>query len=185
VKEETVQKLAAALIQARTDLFDLIRAMNIPEEEALSRYDAIIRENGEGAKMLRSVASLLIPFSDMAEAKTSKEIFNTFDAQEFATFLRSQPDPSPEQVNFLLGLMKDALPNLKSMLLPKINKMPRYKHGGRRKLLKDENQRHEIREEIKKLRNSSVKLEDLFKRLGERYGVSPTTIKRIWLEKPR
>lgn len=45
--------------------------------------------------------------------------------------------------------------------------------------------RKKIREEIKRLREPGIKIGDIYARIAERHGVSPSKIKQIWYKSPK
>lgn len=169
--------------QMRADLSELARIVGVPEEQLMSQYDAIVREGGQAANLMRMSASEIVPYSETIELKTTEEIYSRFDPEEFAKALRPQPEPTPEKVQQMVTLMRDLLPNFKQQLLSKAKKMPRYKHGGRPEEFDTPEKRQKVREEIKKLREPGVKLQQIYQLLAKRHSVSPTTIKRIWHKK--
>ena len=102
--------------------------------------------------------------------------------EKFAAVVLAAPEPDSEKLQFVLDGLKSALPNLRQYFAQLVKGMPHHHRGGRPVELPDPNVRRQIREEIKRLREPGIKLEDIFERLAQRHNVSPSTIKRIWLE---
>lgn len=102
--------------------------------------------------------------------------------EKFAAVVLAAPEPDSGKLQFVLDGLKSALPNLRQYFVQLTKGMPHHHRGGRPVELPDSEVRTQIREEIKRLRGPGVKLDDLYDRLAQRYGVSPTTIKRIRLE---
>jgi len=181
------QEILKALNQMLTDLHDWLRGLGVSEAEIIPQYISIVRENGIMAKVLSNLALNIIPLSRRVPVKPE-----TFDRElarirsgEFAAWLLSQPEPTPESLAELLDCFKNALPNLRQHLFQSAKLGPRHKRGGRPKELASPELRGEIREKIKNLRVSGSKLHDIFNRLARQHGVSTTAIKRIWAEGKR
>lgn len=167
----------------RTDLRRWVEGLGLSEAEVTALYDAAIRENGLAAKLIGGMAvnALRLPIVD-PQLKESGEVLTPVDSGEYAKYLLDQPEPTDEELNQILNVCRDALPNLRQQLLASGRLGPRHRRGGRHKELADPELRQKIREEIKALRKPGVNLEDLYTRMKDKYGGSETTIKRIRLE---
>ena len=188
MKKATQQKILKALNQAFADLFHLMRGLGIPEEVVFQSFGAIMRENGIGARFLLDSAGSFIPVTSPANvgAEQVEQGLARFRSGELAASLATEPEPTPEALSQFLSIIKSALPNLRQHLDVAVKLGPRHRRGGRKKIKKldDPAVRHEIRETIKGLRSSENTLQELFERMGKRYGASAATIKRrAWLEK--
>ena len=110
------------------------------------------------------------------------EAFALVDTEEKLEYLLlNLPEPSPEELDEFLLFVNSRLPQLRTILLARVKAIPHDRGGAPRKLSSREDQQ-KIIEEIKKLRGPRVKLGDIFQRLAQRHGVSPSKIKQIWLK---
>ena len=111
--------------------------------------------------------------------------FALVDSQEkFEALLLNEPEPSPDQLEAFLKSIEKVLPKLRKLAIAKAKQLPHARGGAPRKLGSIEDQR-KIIEEIKRLRGPGVKLADIFVRLAQKFGVSPSKIKQIWSKSPR
>jgi hypothetical protein len=185
LKRETQQLILNALNQAFSDLSAWMRSLGVPEERAVQFFGQVMAENGMFAGFLHGVARNILPVSDTITVESSQVMpeFARARSDEYATWLLAQPEPTKEELDRILKMLKGALPGLRQHLIGSAKVGPRHKRGGRPKEIDDPEEREKIREEIKSLRDPGVTLSSLDKRLARRYGVSPTAIKRIRLEK--
>ena len=183
--EETQQKILKAVNQMQADLSAWLDNLGQSEADAAARYEAIIRENGLASQLLLGAALKHIPYSDgvQIQPELRQHALRWIRSEQFPNWLLSEPEPTDEELNKLLAICKNSLPNLRKSFLRHGKLGPRCRGGGRPKELPDPDERRKIRETIKSLREPGVKLADLFQRMAAKYGVSVTTIKRIWGEK--
>jgi hypothetical protein len=184
LEQETQQKILNALNQAFSELSDWLRGLGLPEAEVSSLFSKAMAENGLFARFLLNAASNVISVNGEVNVQASEveHALAWAKSGEFASWLLSQPEPTREQLDQILPALKNVLPNLRQRVASSAKYGPRRKRGGRRKELPDPGDREKIRESIKNLRGPGVRLQDLYQRLADRHGVSPTTIKRIWAE---
>jgi hypothetical protein len=185
LKQETQQEIVNILNQLFVDLSAWLRGHGLSEAEVDAFFNAAMREDGMLAKSILGRVGDILPVTSVAKvgaAQVAQE-FLRFQSGEFATWLLSQPDPTPEELDQIRSL-KSALAILRHELSSATKFGPRHRRGGRPKELSDPAEREKIRETIRSLRVPGVKLQDLFQRFATKHGVSPTTIKRIWLERP-
>jgi hypothetical protein len=104
--------------------------------------------------------------------------------EKFGASLLSDPEPSPEELDALLKTINSLLPKFRELTLSKAKEFPHARGGAPRKLGSIEDQR-KIIEEIKRLRGHGTKLADIFVRVGQKFGVSPSKIKQILSKSPR
>jgi hypothetical protein len=93
----------------------------------------------------------------------------------------SFPNPDPAEIQVLLRL----LPNLVYLMRqmgPRIAKALPHRRGGRPSAVTAK-LRHQICKDIGDLLIKRVPLAAAYKRLGQRYCVSPRTVQRIWNER--
>jgi hypothetical protein len=91
----------------------------------------------------------------------------------------SVPEPSPEGLETALKIINDVLPQLRHLLFTKAKALP-HSRGGAPKLLASSAEQEGVREAIKALRGPGIKLDDVFRRVAQRHGVSASKIKQIW-----
>lgn len=139
------------------------------------------------ARLLMSEAASVSASSGTSEIRPDRieQEFGRLESGEYAAWLLSQPEPTPDQLSEIIELCKSALPNLRRRFQRSAKLGPRHRRGGRPVELPDPELRKSIRETIKRLREPGTSLESLYKRLARKYGVSASTIKRIWAEGKR
>lgn len=184
MKQETQQKILSALNQAFSELSDWLCGLCLPEAEVSSLFSKVMDENGLFAALLLNKASNILSVNGEVNVQAAQvgQALAWAKSEEFASWLLSQPEPTREQLDQILPAFKNVLPNLRQLVASSAKYGPRRKRGGRPKELADSGEREKIRESIKNLRGPGVRLQDLYQRLADRHGVSPTTIKRIWAE---
>ncbi|HEV3334763.1 MAG TPA: hypothetical protein VG096_27435 [Bryobacteraceae bacterium] len=182
--QETQEKLLEALDGLFVELSTWLKRLGVSEAKVVELYDAIIRENGLGAKLITDSAKSYLPLASNVpvESVTFKESRTHVHSEEYAAWLLDQPEPSPEELGKLLTAIRDALADAKGHLMQAVKVGPQHKHGGRPKELDDPKKRQEVCERVKQLRGPGSNLQNIFRRVGREYGVSDTTIKRIWSE---
>ena len=181
----TQQKIIKAWERTFADLSKMMAGLRVSEDEIFEQYRETLREDGLLAKILIESASNIIPGNTVVDLKAAQieQQLARVRSGEYATALLDHPEPTAAELDQMLTLIKDTLPNVRQHLLSSAKHAPRYRRGGRPKELADPREREKIREQIKTLREPGVKLEDLFQRLAAKHGVSATTIKRIWARK--
>lgn len=102
------------------------------------------------------------------------------DQEKLDTALANSPELPPEDLEKYLTVLDAGLPELRKYLLKRAKALPHGRGGAPRKLASAADQAKVIKE-IKDLRAPGRKLEDVFKRVAQRHGVSPSKIKQIWL----
>ena len=184
MKEETQQEILKVLDGLMRDLSAWLRELGLPEDQAIAQFSAAMRENGILANLILNRVDDVLPVKSsarVASPQLEQELI-LFQSGEFADRLLSQPEPTAEELDQIRSL-KNVLANLRRQMLDSAKGGPRHKKGGRPNVLADPAERANIREMIRSLRGPDVKLQDLFQRMAVRYGVSATSIKRVWLEK--
>ena len=101
--------------------------------------------------------------------------------EELTAFLLSGPDPSPEEMETVLTLIRTVPYLLRRSLQAATQSLP-PSPGGRPQELRPE-QRKEICLQIGQLYGQGIELRDAQKRMAQRYGVSLRTIQRAWQER--
>jgi hypothetical protein len=106
--------------------------------------------------------------------------FSSVNTEEkLETLLLSAPEPSPEKLEMCLKAIAGALPYLRNLLITHGKELP-HDRGGAPKKLSSFQEQEKIREEIRRLRGPGIKLQDIFKRIAQRNGVSASKIKQVW-----
>ena len=157
--------------------------MKAPESEVYRIFDAAMNEDGILAALIQSSARRMLSIEDLPE-KNAAEIgrnFAAFRSGQMATALLLEPDPSPDDVIRIVKLFRGLPRQVIRTYRSASDTGPRSRAGGAKPKIKDDEIREQVCVEIRKLRGPNVKLKDLYKRIGKRHGVSPYTIKRIWL----
>ena len=103
--------------------------------------------------------------------------------EELTAFLVTGPDPSPEEMETVLTLIRTVPYLLRSSLQNATKSLP-PSPGGRPRELRPE-QRKEICLQIGQLYGLGVELRDAQKRLAQRYDVGLRTIQRAWQERAK
>jgi hypothetical protein len=186
--EKTQQRILTAIDQVRSDLTGWLRGEGWSEAEIMPLFRAVMNENGLFAAVILEKSSRVLQLEGVATVQAAQvaQAIAQLISGEFAESLLHEPQPTPEQLvqlDQLLLKIKNALPNLRQHLLASAKNGPRYKRGGRPKEIDDPAERAKIREAIKSLRDPGIRVQDLDRRFARKYGVSPTAIKRIRLEK--
>src|SRR6266480_2815368 len=108
-----------------------------------------------------------------------QEVWNhASNREELTAFLLTGPDPSPQEMETVLTLIRTVPYLLRSSLQDAAKSLP-PSPGGRPRELSPE-QRKEICLQIGQLYGQGVELRDAQKRLAQRYHVSLRTIQRAW-----
>jgi hypothetical protein len=164
-----------------------IKELGLSTTEVYRYYDAAVRENGVLLNLLLRVAENQISFPEVHSVQpvTIEEVITRIHSADYAVWLLSQPEPTPDELKKILKACRDLLPNIRQHFLQAAKKGPIHKRGGRHKELADPKLKREICEEIKSLREPESKLSEIYGHLALKYKVSATTIKRIWLERER
>jgi hypothetical protein len=184
LKEETQQEILKVLDGLMRDLSAWLRQLGLSEEQAIAQFNAAMRENGILANLILNRVDDVLPVkrSGRTEPPQLEQELALFRSGEFADRLLRQSEPTAEELD-QIGSLKNVLADLRSRMQDSAKGGPRHKTGGRPNVLEDPAERAKIREMIRSLRGPGVRLQDLFQRMADRYGVSDTSIKRIWLEK--
>jgi hypothetical protein len=103
--------------------------------------------------------------------------------EELTAFLITGPDPSPEEMETVLTLIRTIPYLLRSSFQSATKSLP-PSPGGRPRELRPE-QRKEICLQIGQLYGLGVELRDAQKRLAQRYDVGLRTIQRVWQERAK
>jgi hypothetical protein len=186
LKQATQQKILKALNQALADLSKWLRGLGLSEAEVVATLSAVMRENGMMAGVVRNLTSSLLPVNAPVNmgAERAEQTLAWVRSGEYAVWLLSQPEPTPKELDQILLCYRSVLANVRQQFQDAAKLGPRHRRGGRPKEIDDPGERKKIREALTGLSGPGRNLEDLFKRFADKYDVSATTIKRIWLEKP-
>ena len=98
---------------------------------------------------------------------------------KFEAALLKEDEPDPVELEVLLKEIGNSLPRLGKTLTTRVKRFPHQRGGRPEKISSPEDQLRVI-DEIKELRGPGSNLDDLFKRVGRRHGVSGAKIKQIW-----
>lgn len=126
---------------------------------------------------LAMVRKTLPPGASAIEREPDLSRFDT--EEKLKVFLASAPEPSPEELERILKSMRDLLPQLRQQFASAAKDLPHSKGGAPKKLPSIDEQKGVV-EEIKALRGPGMKLNDVFKRVAQRHGVSASKVKQIW-----
>lgn len=184
---ESREKLISALDDALAELNRWVRDLGLSTPEVAGIWDAVIAENGFASRLIIGLASATIPaeFRRFAKVKSYSEAVAYIRSPEFSAIFQGAPEPDAQELTAVIRTLSDALPNLKQALSDRVSVGPRYRHGGRPRELDDPLIRQRICEEITNRRGPGSNLGDIFDSLGQKYGVSAVTIKRIWQKCPK
>ena len=150
----------------------------------ISIHDAAMRENGMLAQIVINRKAVAIPgVSPGSASAEAAPVMAWVRSLEFPSELLKQPEPTPEELVQFLDGCKNGLARLRQLEIQSSEGGPRPKRGQGSKLIDDPIQREDLRRVIKSRRDSGRWLKDIFERLAMTHDVSPSTIKRIWLEK--
>ena len=128
--------------------------------------------------LFRTVAVDVLP--SFAEKLFSYEYLAANDTEEkFEASLLKEPEPDVTQLETMLQEISQSLPRLGKRLAVNAKAFP-HKRGGRPRMIGSLEAQRELRQEIKNLRGPGTRLEDLFKRMALKHGVSPSKIKQVW-----
>lgn len=183
---DTQRRIARAIYRLCNDLAGSIGRDSLT-------YAELIRLNTEHYdkipwSFVLELAAGLFPSSVVTDSASEKQyldfslMLNT--EEKFEAFLLSAPEPSPEALEKTLKAIDSALPHLRDLLIAQAKELPHARGGAPKKLGTAEEQ-NKIREEIKALRGPGTKLSDIYTRIAQRYGVSASKIKQIWLDRPK
>src|SRR5438094_1995684 len=115
------------------------------------------------------------PFQEVSSHASNRE--------ELTAFLLAGPDPSPQEMETVLTLIRTVPYLLRSYLQDAAKSLP-PSPGGRPQELNSE-QRKEACLQIGQLYGLGVEVRAAQKRMAQRYGVSPRTIQRAWQERSK
>jgi hypothetical protein len=185
LKQATQQRILNEVNQELADLSEWLRGLGVSEAEAVSLHDAAMRENGMLAGVVLNLARNVIAVDGAKNLGTVHAglALAWVRSGEFATWLLSQPEPTPKKLDQALSIVRNALANLREHLLNSGKRGPRHRRGGRPEEIAEPEERAKIREAIESLHKSRVRYEDAYQRLADKFGVSSSTIKRIRFEK--
>jgi hypothetical protein len=183
---DTERKIAGAIYRLCNDF-----ARSIGRDSLT--YAELVRLNTEHYETIPwsfvlELAAGLFPSSVVTDSASAKQyldfslILNT--EEKFEALLLSAPEPSSEVLEKTLKAIDGALPHLRDLLIAQAKELPHARGGAPKKLGTAEEQ-NKIREEIKALRGPGTKLSDIYTRIAQRYGVSASKIKQIWLDRPK
>jgi len=168
------------------DLDDWFEELGVSEVEISPKYDAARKEHGIASQLLSALTAKVFPLSAQVEPAPHRagDELGRLRFGEYAVWLLTQPEPEPDAVPVMVQQIRDAIPNLRAHFGYAASVGPQYRHGGRKRKVKDPIIRDQIRERIKQLRDSDRTLEgDIYKQVAREFGTSPASIKRIRLEK--
>jgi hypothetical protein len=176
--------LVKALENSGADLDTWIRKQGWNLDELCQMFIDILREDGFAARMILGEARKYIPVPPGVNITTDEMIkaLAAIRSKQIAEYVPNQELASSAMTSEFETRVKDALPDLRENLLKLAKAGPQHRRGGRHEELADPKIRREIREKIKARRDSETTLQSIFKTLAAEYGVSPTKIKRVWLE---
>jgi hypothetical protein len=185
LEPRTQLKITNAVNRTFTDLSVWLRRKGLPQAEAWHDLTTAMHENGIMAHWILQLSSSILAVEGVANPQPAQvaQVLPWVQSGEFSTWLMSLPEPTPEELEQALRMIKNALPNLRKHFLSSAKVGPRYKRGGRPRELTDPAEREKIRQTIMSLRRPGTRLQDLFKRVAQMKGVSPAAIKRVWVEK--
>ena len=130
------------------------------------------------SSVLLIVAGKIMPGAENPEK--FQEYLSRIDTEEkLEALLDSLDEPTRRQRRLLIVSFKMFTPFLRKFMFEG-GKRLRDRGGRREKLTEDE--KHDIRKEIKRRCGPNVKLSDLFEDIAARKDVSAKTIQRAWLE---
>jgi KaiC/GvpD/RAD55 family RecA-like ATPase len=180
-------ELTKALEHSASDLDSWVQKRDLSVDELCQMLIRIMRENGFAARMILDKTRRYIPLSVDHEVTPDGMIkaLEAIRSKRIGTAIPEGESPSLELQSGLEQNIRDALPNLRRDLLKIAKTGPQRRRGGRPEEVDDPELRYQIREKIKARRDADSTLSSIFKKLATEYGVSSTTIKRVWLEKGR
>ncbi len=185
LNEITHKTMLKALRQMMSELSKWLSDLGLSEADMISIHDAAMRENGMLAKIVIDRKGIAIPGVSPASATAdAAPVMAWVRSPEFSGELLKQPEPTTEELAQFLDGCKNGLARLRQLQIDSSEGGPRQKRGKGPKMIDDPTRREDIRKVIKSRRDSGRKLKDIFERLALTHDVSPSTIKRIWLEKP-
>jgi hypothetical protein len=183
--ETTHKAMLKALHQMMSELSKWLTHLGLSEMEMISIHDAAMRENGMLAKIVTDRTRAAIPEVGAQSANAEAgPAMAWVRSPEFPSVLLRQPEPSPEELRQFLDGCKNGLARVRQEVIDSSEGGPPRKRGKGPKKIEGPAKRDSVRQETKDLRDSGVLLKDIDRRVGQRYGVSGPTIKRIRLEKP-
>ena len=166
----------------KKDLAEWMKSNGASEDQVVQIFESLIGENGIGAQIFIDGAQRLVPLkteSPIPAQAVGRELAK-FRSGEYNDWLLTLPEPSPDDLDRVLKAINAALPNLRQHLLGFAKPGPRHRRGGRRRGIPPE-KRPEVCQSIRNLIAPGTKMQDVYKKVGRKYGVSDSSIKRIWL----
>ena len=191
---QTQQRILRAFSQAFGDLDAWLRDLGLSEDQVVAIYTVALEENGVAAQLIANLTAKVFPSSSKFEIDPPKIIaeFRRGRSEEFATWILEQPEPDQDTLDEVLQSIKSALADLRQHFVLSGQSGPQHRVGGRPKELEDPEIRKEICAKIRARYKPGInKLDDVFRSVANEYmskhsghkePVSPSTIKRIWLE---
>ena len=124
-------------------------------------------------------------FPPNAKRDSPNPDFSSINTEEkLEALLLNAAEPTPEKLEMYLKVINGALPYLRHLFITYGKKLP-HDRGGAPKKLSAPQEQEKIRKEIKDLRGPGTMLADIYARMAQRYGVSASKIKQIWLNRPK
>ena len=168
----------------RRDLGEWLNELGTSEAQIREQFNALLQENGWGATLVLNLANSMIPSGSQFFVRDAVgAALDRLDSGEFESWLLTQPEPEPEQLEEFLRVLKSGLSNLRQYLMQSGKSGPQHRRGGRTKKLTNPATREKLQQEIERLRLLGFKLQDVDQRLSKQYEVSASTIKRFRLSK--
>jgi hypothetical protein len=179
LQPETQRKIRESIYRVCNELARLLGRDRLTYEELMALTGQIY---GSGliswAVPLSMVKKALPP---NLPAVVREPDLSRLDTQEkLEAVLANAPEPTPEELDTIMNVFRDLLPQFRQQLVSAAKNLP-HSRGGAPKKLPSLDEQKAVVDEIKALRGPGVKLGDVFRRVAQRHGVSPSKIKQIWL----
>lgn len=185
MRPETQQKIVTAIYRAWSELGQAVRGRGFSHSEGMQLLVLAIRANALTPEFLLLTAGAVIPEA-ASRAKIDPQKFEeqltALDSeQKLEKFLSDAPEPSAQQLGFILRTIDTALPQLRKLFKGSeiLNRLSSARGVKETDLT---GHKDEICREIKRLRGLGVTLANIFERIAPRYDRAPKTIERIYYD---
>jgi hypothetical protein len=175
----TQKKITEAVYRAWGDFAPILRRESLTHTEGIQ----LLRQSGLPISFIlqTDAGKALFPEGTPAPETFQQRLASLDTEAKFEAFLLQQPEPSQETLQKILTIINGVVPRVREQLAESVKQLP-HDRGGRPREIASTQAQQQVVEEIKALRGPGKKLNDIFRKVGRRHGVSESKIKKVWYE---
>ena len=178
MQPETQRKIRESIYRACDELARLLKRDRLTYEELMALTSQIYGRGLISWAVTLSMGKKALP-PDLPAPVREPDLSRLDTQEKLEAILASAPEPPPEELERIMKFFRDLLPQFRQQLVSAAKVLPHSPGGAPTKLPSTDEQK-EVVEEVKALRSPGVKLNDVFKRVAQRHGVSASKVKQIW-----